>query len=148
MSGRTAPPNHRYGLLRQVGAIGIDDDLTVFYANGICLDTYLRIYETPPCQQIELPEVPRAADNFAITDEIKIRLVSCRRCISNDTPAHPPGAERPRLMGAKVAKGVVRPIDVEHADPRPATERYNNPSCPGGEFSNRADNDATRIEGL
>ncbi len=63
MSGEHARARARHRLLRQIGRIGVHHNITLLNANGICLDAHRCVYEAASREDIELPQMPRAADN-------------------------------------------------------------------------------------
>ncbi len=64
------------GLLRrEVRGVGVDDDSARLNDDRIRLDAGAGIDEAAAGGDLELPEMPRAADDFALADEIEVRAV-------------------------------------------------------------------------
>src|SRR5205814_1172637 len=105
---------------------GQDDDLAVLDRDRVGLDAHLRVDQALPGRDLELPEVPGAADDLAVAlDRVVVddqRATRGRR-VGDDPAEDVAGAERAGLVRAEVAQGVELAVDVEDADAGPAAER-------------------------
>ena len=55
---------------REVRGVGVDDDLSVLDGDRVGLDAGAGIDEAAAGGDLELPEMPRAADDFALAREV------------------------------------------------------------------------------